>query len=230
MSPRIIGLALLAAAPAHAFPPYRSTDAGAADPWLLEPRLGLIRAAREGSEVEVTTPLARLNLGLPHDFELKSELEYAPSKGRLGDAGIGAKWIPFPGKLAFGTELLLLLPVSEEGGLGVEAQALASYRPTPLRLHVNAGGFADGRTDPSENGWRASALAELELGAARPGLELFAKQLSGDDLQMLAGLGTIADLGPFDLRLGIHAGLTDASPDLVASTWISGDLPLGGSD
>jgi hypothetical protein len=32
------------AARVAAFPPYRSTDAGTADPWVLEPRLGLIRA------------------------------------------------------------------------------------------------------------------------------------------------------------------------------------------
>jgi hypothetical protein len=126
-----------------------------------------------------------------------------------------------------GTEVLALLPISEAGGVGVEAQVLFSYRPPPLRFHINAGGFADGRADPSENGWRASTLAELELGAARPGLELFAKRVTGESVQVLLGIGSIADVGWFDIRLGVHAGLTDAAPDLIASLWLSTEFPLG---
>lgn len=212
--------------PAFGFPPYRSTDAGTADPWVLEPRLGLVKATRDGHETEVAAPLMRMNLGLPHHLELETEAEYLPNENRLGDAAAGAKWIPFAGKLAFGTEVLALLPISDAGGFGVEAQALASYRPAPLRLHLNAGGFADERVDPGERGFRASTLWELELGDARPGLELFLKRVSGEPVQVLAGLGSIADLGSFDIRLGLHAGLTADSPDLIASLWLSTEIPL----
>ena len=210
-----------------AFPPYRSTDAGTADPWVLEPRLGLVKATREsGSDVEVAAPLGRLNLGLPQHFEIVGEAEYSPRDERLGDAAAGAKWAPLHGKLSFGTEVLALLPVSSEGGIGVEGQLLASYRASPLRLHLNGGAFADGRPDPSERGWRASVLGELDLDGARPGVELFAKRVADEPVQVLAGLGTIANIGSFDVRLGVHAGLTDASPELVGSAWLSTAIPL----
>jgi hypothetical protein len=57
-----------------------------------------------------------------------------------------------------------------------------------------------------------------------------AKQLSGERVQMLAGLGSIADAGLFDIRLGAHAGLTAAAPDLVASVWLSREFSLGDGD
>lgn len=222
----VVGAALGFAPDLRAFPPYRSTDAGTADPWVLEPRLGLIRATRDDGDISTSAPLGRLNLGLPHHFEIVTEAEYSHDDERLGDAAMGGKWIPFPGELGAGTEVLVLLPVSDAGGVGLEAQALLSYRPPPLRLHLNGGGFADGRTEPSERGWRGSLLAEVDLGSARPGVELFGKQVSGDAVRLLAGLGTIADLGAVDLRLGVHAGLTEASPELVGSIWVSTEIRL----
>jgi hypothetical protein len=131
-----------------------------------------------------------------------------------------------PGKLAFGTELLALLPVSDAGGIGVEAQALATYRPGPLRFHLNAGGSSDGRADPSEQALRASTLVELDLGAARPGLELFMKRVSDEPIEVLAGVGSIANVWRFQIRLGVHAGLTEASSDLVADLWLATEIPL----
>jgi hypothetical protein len=138
---------------AWAFPPYRTTDAGTADPWVIEGRLGLARVAREGDENTFTAPLLRMNLGLPHDIELVSELEYAPDDERLGDAAIGAKWIPWGSTLSLGIEALVLLPVSAEGGSGLELSLLGSYRAGPWRLHLNAGGFVDARPAETESGW-----------------------------------------------------------------------------
>jgi hypothetical protein len=46
-------------------------------------------------------------------------------------------------------------------------------------------------------------------------------------VQGLVGLGLIVGLGgSVELRIGGHAGITDAAPDLVGSTWIAGKLPL----
>jgi hypothetical protein len=227
----LIGAALASCSiEAKAFPPYHTTDADTAEPWVLETRLGLLRATRDEGETEVAAPLVRLNLGLPHHLELTTEAEYAPSERRLGDAAAGAKWIPFFGKLAVGTEVLALLPFSDAGGIGIEAQALVSYRPGPFRLHLNAGGFSDGRVDPIERGFRASTLTELDLGPARPGLDLFVKRSADQPTQVLAGLGSIADLGSFDIRLGVHAGLTDASPDLTVDLWLSAEIPFAAGD
>ena len=82
------------AAPAFAFPPYRSTDADTADPGALEVRLGLVRIAREDQDNRYESPLLRINLGLPGSFELVSEFAYLPEEERAHDAAVGFKWIP----------------------------------------------------------------------------------------------------------------------------------------
>jgi hypothetical protein len=211
---------------AHAFPPYRSTDADTADPWVLEGRVGLLRLTRDAGENLYATPLLRLNLGLPRKVELLAELEYVPELSRLADAAVGAKWIPLAGRHSFGVETLLLLPVSDEGGAGAEVSLLATYRRERYRLHGNATGFYDARPAPAENGWKASVLGELALGRLRPGLETQARQTNGGDVQLYAGIGAIVDLGRFDVRTGAHVGLNDASRDLVVSLWLASKVAL----
>lgn len=216
--------ALLEASAAHAFPPYRSTDAETADPWDLEGRLGLIRYTRDEGEDTYTSPLLRINFGLPHRVELTGEFEYLPAEGEVGDAAVGLKWVPYFHDLSLGIEVLALLPVSSEGGAGVESSLLATQRWKPVKLHLNAGGFYDARPTPVENGWRAGLLGEIELGRFRPGVELFAKQVLSEPVAIQGGGGVIVKLGPIDLRTGAHAGLTDAAPDFVASFWVAGKL------
>jgi hypothetical protein len=220
-------LALLAA-PRHAsaFPPYRSTDAETADPWTLEGRLGLLRFTRDAGENTYTTPLLRVNLGFPHRLELTTELEYEPADERLGDVAAGLKWVPYFEKLSLGTETLVLLPVTSDGGVGVESQLLATQRWSSFRLHANFGGFYDVRPEPIEKGWRGSLLGELELGRFRPGLELFGKQVVSEAVAAQAGAGVIVKLGPIDVRTAAHVGLTEAAPDFRASLWVASKLEL----
>jgi hypothetical protein len=217
---------LLATRQADAFPPYRSTDAETADPWTLEGRLGLLRLARDQGENTSTTPLLRLNLGLPRRLELTTELEYVPADKRLGDAAAGLKWVPYFEELSLGVEVLALLPVSSAGGAGVEASFLATQRWDTFRLHGNLGGFYDVRPEPIEKGWRAGLLGELAVDRFRPGLELFAKQVISEPVAVQAGAGVIVSLGPIDLRTGAHLGLSAVAPDFVASLWIAGKLPF----
>ena len=73
-------LAGLSGSPAAAFPPYRSTDADTADPWVFEARLGLLRLRRDGGDNVYSSPLLRLNLGLPHGLELVSEQSSAQAR------------------------------------------------------------------------------------------------------------------------------------------------------
>ena len=220
----IVLLALLCViwtAPASAFPPYRSTDAGTADPWVFETRLGLLRLRRDRGDSVYSSPLLRLNFGLPNAVELISELEVRPGHGGLTDAALGAKWVPVRGRWSLGTETLLLLPVPNAGGIGIESQLVATYRDRAerLRLHLNAGGFYDGRPEAAEKGWRASALAEIKSGRYRPGLEVFARKIGSGPVEVLAGPGVIVDVGRLDIRLGVHLGLTAAAPDVVLDAW-----------
>jgi hypothetical protein len=227
----VAGVALLTivmASPAAAFPPYRSTDADTADPWTFEARLGLLRLRRDGAENVYSSPLLRLNLGLPHGLELIGEAEFRPGHGGLTDAALGAKWVPVRGRWSLGSETLLLLPVPDAGGTGVESQIVVTFRDddTGLRLHVNAGGFYDARPETAEQGWRASVLAELKRGRYRPGLEVFARKIGAEPVEVLAGPGVIVAVGRFDVRLGLHVGLTAAAPDAVWDAWTSTEFAV----
>ena|ERR1700693_4153304 len=212
---------------ALAFPPYHSTDAETADPWTLETRLGLVRLERDVGHNEYASPLLRVNLGLPHGVELVSELECRAVLRSVGDAALGFKWVPFMASLSVGIEALALLPISSAGGAGVETSLLATWRAGELlRTHLNLTGFYDARATPAESGWKAGLVNELRLGRFRPGIEIFAEQVRGEAVQVVAGPGIIVKLGPIDVRSGIHFGLTPRATDLAVSFWIAGAFPL----
>lgn len=219
-------VSLAVSASALAFPPYRSTDAETADPWTVEARLGVLRFSRDAGGNEYTTPLLRMNLGFPHRVELTTELEYAPADHRLGDAAAGVKWVPYFDELSLGIEALGLLPVTSEGGAGIESSLLATQRWSFLQIHGNFGGFYDARPHPLEKGWRGGLLGELDSGRFRPGLEVFGKQVHREPVAVQAGAGVIVKLGPVDVRAGAHAGLTSAAPDFVASLWVASKYAL----
>jgi len=223
----LVAAAICCAGPAWAFPPYRTTDADVVDPGVAEVRLGLVKVERENSENEYFSPLLRANLGLGHNLEIGGELEYSQDKDRVSDAAVGLKWARLESSLGIGVETLALLPVTaSQDGLGVEAQFLSTYRTGVVSLHLNAGGFYDGRPAPSERGGRASLLGEVRWSRLRPGLELFAKKVSGERTVVQLGPGVIIDAGRFDVRAAVHAGLTREAPDLALSFWVSGDFPL----
>ena len=215
-------------APAFAFPPYRSTDANTADPYTLEVRVGLIRLDDKHSGTEILSPLSRINFGLPTKIELISELEYLPAKGRLGDGALGVKWVPiFGAAVSVGVETLALLPVRPgDSGLGLESQLVVTFWSDEARVHINAGGLTDARVSPSEDGWRASILAEFLHDQYRPGVELFAKQVEGNQPDVRLGAGLIYDFGQFDIRTGIHAGLTENAPKLSFNLWVATEFPF----
>jgi len=153
---------------AHAFPPYRSTDAETAEAFVLEARLGLLRLRQTASTSSYSVPLLRLNYGLPANLELVTEAEFDASKGRVGDAAAGIKWVPWMRTLSFGIEALILLPINENGGVGTETQALMTARLGPTLLHLNAGGIYDARPAEAEKGWReaGSTLRFLHVAVA----------------------------------------------------------------
>lgn len=212
-----------------AFPPYKTTDADTADPYTLELRLGLIQVEREDGKTEYVSPLLRANLGFPNKFELISEFEYRPEENEFGDGAFGFKWAPVQKSLSFGIETLALLPVRpEDQGVGVESQLLATWRGNKkdLQVHVNAGGFYDPRGPETVKGWRASMLTEATSNSFRPGIEVFAKQKSGQNADVRLGAGVIKDVGNFKVRSAVHVGLTNEAPDVVFNIWFSTKLPL----
>jgi hypothetical protein len=136
--------------------------------------------------------------------------------------------VPLRGRWSLGNETLLLLPLPDAGGAGVESQLVVTYREGPkgFRLHLNAGGFYDGRPQSAEKGWRASVLAELKRGRYRPGLEVFARRIGKAPVEVLAGPGLIVDVGGLDVRLGLHVALTKAAPDAVFDFWTSTEFAV----
>jgi hypothetical protein len=215
-------VSLLAGLTARAFPPYRSTDAATAPVGVLEGRLGLFRVQREGDENRYAAPLLRLNLGLAERAELVFELEYDLEEDQLGDGALGLKLVTDGEAFRWGVETLALLRVnSEQSGLGVESQVLATWNRAPLLVHFNFGGIYDSRPESIERGWRASVLAEVEYTMGRAGLEIFARELRHEPTEVQLGAGWIVPMGPVDLRIGLHGGLTRSAPDFTASLWLS---------
>lgn len=216
----------LGQAPSLLFPPYRSTDAETADRWTLEGRLGLVQIERDAHHNNTSSPLIRLNFGLPGNVEVVSEFEYRADESRVSDAAIGFKWVPFFRSVSVGVETLALLPLPQEGGAGIESSFLTTIRSGVLRVHVNAGAFYDGRPAQPERGWKSGVIGEARLGRLRPGVELFAKRVRSEPVQMSAGPGIIADVGPFDVRTGLDVGLTRTAPDLRVSLWVTSKFRL----
>lgn len=214
--------------PVAAFPPYKSTDAGTADPYVLEMRLGFIQLARDGDETTSISPLLRANFGLPGKLELISEFEYHPKEHRFNDGALGFKWVPVvAGPWSFGLETLALIPVrAADDDVGVESQFLATWHKPGLLVHLNAGGFHDPRAAATENGWRASLLTESTTSTSRLGIELFAKQKDGEGVDIRLGAGLIKDIAGMQLRSAIHIGVTNQAPDIVFNFWIAKKFPL----
>jgi len=223
----LVSVLLLSGPNVFGFPPYRSTDAATADPGFIEIRLGLIGAEREEGDTTYSSPLLRTNIGLPRDIELIAEFEYRPDENRVNHGAVGFKWVPLRGFPSVGVEALALFPVSSDhDGAGVESQLVVTFRREPYQLHVNAGGFYDQRHEETERGWRLSILGEAKTGRFRPGVEVFAKKIEGNPIRVQVGSGIIIDMGNFDIRTGIHVGLSTEAPDMTGSLWVTWKWPL----
>jgi hypothetical protein len=174
--------------------------------------------------------LSRINFGVGDHFEAVSELEYAIDDHRLADGALGFKWATLANGRGIGVETLVLVPVnSEQSGSGLESQFLRTWQQETWRLHLNAGGFYDPRSDETERGWRGSVLAEFPRERVRPGIELFVRDAHGAEPRVQGGFGAIVSLERIEIRTGVHVGLTDEAPDLEASVWFSWKWTLKGA-
>ena len=217
-----LGILVLVVAPVWAFPPYRSTDADTAAAGILELRLGLARIQRQDSSSSRSTPLTRMNLGIGERSEIIAEFEHSADEHHLEEGAVGFKWARLEDGVGMGVETLLLLPVqSHQSGSGIESQFVATLQRQHWQLHVNVGGFYDPRGQDTERGLRGSLLAEFPRGSARPGLELFVKDTREQKPRVQAGAGIIKQYRLFELRTGIHFGLSENAPDVEASLWLA---------
>jgi hypothetical protein len=155
-----------------------------------------------------------------------SEFQYRADEEQVDDAAVGLKWVPFLGKLSAGIETLALLPNAEGNEPGIESLLLLTGRRERLRLHLNAGGFYDPRPQEAEHGWKAGSILEIRFDRFRPGLEVFAKDSNAGEAELIAGPGLIFDAGAFDVRAGIHFGITRAAADSSSSFWLTTAIPL----
>ena len=224
----LVGVMLLLC-PIHALaaPPFKTTDASTAEPFVLEARFGLLQAARDGDSNEVSLPMLRANLGLPGRVEVVSEFGYSQSGKAIEDGALGVKYIPLSGNFSFGIETLSLLPVRPgDNGIGVESQLLFTWRIAGLHVHFNGGGFHDPRGPATVDGWRSGLLVEKRRGSARDGIELFARQKRHQKTDLRLGYGLIRQLGHIQIRSGIHVGLSQQAPDVIINFWLSREFPL----
>lgn len=168
----------------------------------------------------------RVNLGLPPNLEVVSEFQYGADQDEVDDAALGLKWVPILGKLSAGIETLALLPNAAGNEPGIESLLLLTGRRERLRAHLNAGGFYDPRPQDTESGWKAGSILEIRFDRLRPGLEVFAKDSNAGEAQVIAGPGLIFDAGAFDVRAGIHFGLTRSAADSSFGLWLTRAIPL----
>ena len=184
-------LAMLSA-PALAYRPFDSTDAGVAGPGELELELGPVGWLREGADRFRVAPAVVANLGLPRRSELvlegQRQVALDPAAGEpktsVLDTGVFVKTVLRNGALqdaggaSVAVEYGLLLPeVNGESGTGASVAGIASQRWEAGTLHLNAA-----------LAWNREHEPDLFLGAilegpydwpVRPVAEIFGAQASG---------------------------------------------------
>jgi hypothetical protein len=169
-----------------------------------------------------STPLTRTNFGIGPYWEIISEFEYSADEHAMSEGALGIKWARLADGLGRGVETLILLPVrSDQSGVGIESQFLTTIQRSRWQVHFNVGGFYDPRGADTEQGWRASVLAEFPRAHSRPGLELFVKDVRSQGTRVQAGVGVIKQFGSFELRTGVHVGLNRHAPNVEASLWLA---------
>jgi hypothetical protein len=219
---------LLSAVSAHSAPPFKTTDANTADPYVLEARLGLLQASRDRDSNEILSPMLRTNFGLPGKVELVSEFEYSQSNHEIENGAVGIKWIPVFGQFSFGIETLSFLPIrTDDNGYGIESQLLFTWRHDNYQIHFNAGGFHDPRGAETLDGWRSGLLVEKRTATRRDGIELFARRKRNQETDLRLGYGLIRSLGAIEIRAGVHVGLSAQAPDVGFNFWLSREFGFG---
>ena len=174
--------------------------------------------------------MLRNNFGLPGKVEIVSEFEYAQRSHQMEHGALGVKLVPLFGQFSFGIETLALLPVRpDDHSYGVESQLLFTWRSdNDYRLHFNVGGFHDPRGPTTVDGWRSGLLLEKQMASTRHGVELFARQKRNEKTDLRLGYGLIHSLGNFEIRSGIHVGLSGQAPDLGFNFWLSRNFSFSG--
>jgi hypothetical protein len=214
-------------APALAYRPFDSTDAGVAAPGEFELELGPIGWLREGESSFRVAPAVVANLGLPWKSELVLEgerqaaLDPAPGEPKTSfvDTGVFVKTVLREGALqdasgpSVAMEYGVLLPeVHGQSGTGASVAGIVSQRRDAGTLHLNAQ-FAWNR-DHEPEGFLGAILEGPYAWTVRPVAEVFGEQASGSPRTSSALLGAIWRARD-DLTLDFGVRFAHAGDELI---------------
>lgn len=136
-------------APSLAYRPFDGTDAAVAKDGEMEVELQPAGPIWEGSQTSLIAPATRLNFGMPKDWEFVVEGQFetplSPSGStRLADPAVSLKHVLRPGSLqdqsgvSIATEFGVLLPDSNDSGVGASLAGIVSQRWDWGTIHFNA--------------------------------------------------------------------------------------------
>jgi hypothetical protein len=194
--------AALASLPARAYRPFDGTDADVAARGELEVELGPVGYLRQGSDANLVVGALVLNVGIFDRVEAvlegRQQIQLGPRTDgtplwRLADPGAFLKGILRKGSLQEGegpslaSEVGVLLPSSEDLGVGASAALIASQRfGTLLLAHLN---LEARLTRSHQAGYFTSLIAEgPAIAGVRPVAEL-SVEAEGGDTATLSALG-----------------------------------------
>lgn len=224
------------AAPAHAYRPFDSTDAGVAGPGEFELELGPIGRLRDGQDTSRVAPAVVANFGLPWRSELvlegQRQVLLDPAAGEpttsVVDTGVFVKSVVREGALqdregpSVGAEYGVLLPeVHGQPGTGASLAGIVSQRGKTGTLHLNAALAWNREHEPDM--FLGAILEGPYAWAVRPVAEVFGEQTSGSPRTTSGLVGAIwrarDDLAfDFGLRFA-HAGDAPIREIRLGLTW-----------
>jgi len=196
-------LAMLSA-PALAYRPFDSTDAGVATPGEFELELGPIGWLREGANTFRVAPAVVANFGLPWKSELvlegQRQVAIDPAadepKTSIVDTGVFVKTVLREGALqdasgpSVAAEYGVLLPeVNGQSGTGASVAGIVSQRWDAATLHLNAA-LAYNR-DHEPDGFLGAIVEGPYAWTVRPVAEIFGEQASRSPRTSSALVGAI---------------------------------------
>jgi hypothetical protein len=226
---------------AHAYRPFDGTDADVAKPGEFELEMGPGYMAGPAMPPTFALPTMVLNQGMGHGFEFVVDGTNQMPLHRAGgepvaslvDTDVQLKWLFHEGSLqgrsglSAATEFGPLLPTSEQGHYGADANVIVSQRWSALTLHLNNGYV---RTRDAKNEIVSSLIFEtLARHAVHPVAEvLFRHEMEvGSDTVysvLVGGIWRTSDSLVFDF--GAREELVDRNPATEVRIGLTWTLPI----
>ena len=226
---------------AHAYRPFDGTDADVAKPGEFELEMGPGYMAGPAMPPTFALPTMVLNQGMGHGVEFVVDGTNQMPLHRAGgepvatlvDTDVQLKWLFHEGSLqgrsglSAATEFGPLLPTSEQGHYGADANVIVSQRWSALTLHLNNGYV---RTRDARNEIVSGLILEtLARHAVHPVAELLFRhelELGSDAVYsvLVGGIWRASDNFVFDF--GAREELVDRNPATEVRVGLTWTLPI----